>query len=298
LTVQALMIGGITFHFHYDDEVRLEIAAEYKPFFKPLADNQKAPDMDVFLRLHTTMPETAGMNKVFDSQSAVTIYEDNGFIISNTIPGDDSPEWLTKISPDFTNAIIYCSPGLYHCQDDVIVLDNPLRYPLDQLLIMNLLADKQGLLVHGAVVGVDDQGFIFPGVSGSGKSTLSGILSRNKDWTILTDDRAIIQTISGVDMVFGTPWTGEGNWVSEAGLNLKAMVFLRKGDKNQMETIDRRTAIEKLIPVVSIPWYRAGMVADCLDVCDHLMNRAPLFEMEFTPDERAADVFKRFAASF
>ena len=90
-----------------------------------------------------------------------------------------------------------------------MIVSNPVHYPLDQLLLMYTLAQREGALLHAAGVDIQGQGFIFPGKSGAGKSTLSRQLVVQKELEVLSDDRIVIRKIDGVFQAFGTPWPGD-----------------------------------------------------------------------------------------
>jgi ABC-type cobalamin/Fe3+-siderophores transport system ATPase subunit len=64
-----------------------------------------------------------------------------------------------------------------------------LEYPLDELIFTNLLAQRNGVELHGCGVIDHDQGLLFLGFSGAGKSTLARLWRRHLDATILSDDR-------------------------------------------------------------------------------------------------------------
>ena len=50
----------------------------------------------------------------------------------------------------------------------------PLHYPLDELLMVHLLARGRGVEIHGSgIVDADGYGTLFAGQSGAGKTTMS-----------------------------------------------------------------------------------------------------------------------------
>src|SRR5690242_18637948 len=87
----------------------------------------------------------------------------------------------------------------------------PLQYPLDELLIVNLLARNRGVELHGCgVVDSDGRGYLFLGQSGAGKTTMARLWqAENQLATLLSDDRIILRAKAGEIWMYGTPWHGE-----------------------------------------------------------------------------------------
>jgi len=84
-------------------------------------------------------------------------------------------ERVLILEPDFKKGEIILLPYLKGP-----VLRNPFSYPLDELIIINLLCRKYGLLVHSCGFVYKDKGYLFIGSSGAGKSTMARILDRNR----------------------------------------------------------------------------------------------------------------------
>ena len=77
------------------------------------------------------------------------------------------------------------------------MIDLPLMYPLDQLLLMYYLSKRKGLLVHAAGMVLGGRVYLFAGVSGAGKSTISELLVRARIGKVLSDERMIVREIRG-----------------------------------------------------------------------------------------------------
>src|SRR6058998_1308695 len=87
---------------------------------------------------------------------------------------------------------------------------HPLEYPLDELLLIHLLAEGRGVEVHACgVVTPDGQGYLFVGQSGAGKTTMARLWQKAQAGTVLSDDRIILRKIDGTLWMYGTPWHGE-----------------------------------------------------------------------------------------
>ncbi len=296
MSTWTVTIGGMVFHLHYD-AARLhlkEAAPVYQPFILRQNDEFSPADMEVELQLDR-VPATAGEKKIFDSGDALRIYKnDNGYLVSHTIPGEGNPEWLAEISPDFCQAKIYCGIRMRTLRGKTSMVTNPLQYPLDQIFLMFLLARKQGALIHGAGISRGDRGYIFPGPSGAGKSTLMKQFFHEGAWTILSDDRMVLRSAGGHYTAYGTPWAGEGGWAENFSVPLQSICFVQKGVENRVTPVSSQAAAEALLPVMSIPWYDASLVSAYLAICEDIIRKVPTYRLEFRPEVDICRVFENF----
>ncbi|HTZ18424.1 MAG TPA: hypothetical protein VMB78_08290, partial [Dissulfurispiraceae bacterium] len=176
-------------------------------------------------------------------------------------------------------------------KDGAVTVFNPLRYPLDQLLMMYALAIEGGAIIHAAGINIEGKGYIFPGRSGAGKSTLSRQFRDREDAEVLSDDRMATRIVNGTIMTYGTPWPGEEGIALNKGVPLAGIFFMSHGDRNVIAEISPQNAVEKLMPVVSVPWYDPEMTSKILAFCDELVSNIPAFELQFKPVVEAADFF-------
>ena len=89
---------------------------------------------------------------------------------------------------------------------------NPAEYPLDELLLVQLLAQGRGAELHSTgIVDEAGNGYLFLGQSGAGKTTTSMLWLEHPGVSILSDDRIILrQDDNGKVWMHGTPWHGLG----------------------------------------------------------------------------------------
>jgi hypothetical protein len=168
---------------------------------------------------------------------------------------------------------------------------NPVQYPLDQLLFMNHLASRGGVIVHAAGAVVNGQALVFPGVSTAGKSTLSRLFAgAGMGESLLSDDRIILRTITGggdsiprVD-AWGTPWAGDAQIARNACAQLAGLLFLVKADANELLPLAPGAAMRRLMPVVSCPWYDKERGNQVLATCGRIVENIPCYDLRFRPD--------------
>lgn len=234
------------------------------------------------------VPDVSHATKVFEGESWALYSEgDSVFIALAPRPGGLPPAWIARMSPDFTKGTVYCDEILVRDNDGVSGIVNPILHRLDQLLVMYLLASREGLIVHSAGAVLNAKGLVFAGRSGAGKSTISRLLRDHANparTKLLSDDRTVIRRIGHDYLVYGTPWAGD----AQIGLNdcapLKELYFLQHALEDRLEPLSPREAAQALFPVASIPWYDRHLVEQATEFCEQIVTHIPVFNLHFKPD--------------
>lgn len=255
------------------------------------------PDINVLI-LFENMPDISACEKIFESNQSWSMSKGNNhYYMQQTLPDLQKPFWIAEINNDFSKIKVYCDEELMHRNNKKNVVVNPVRYPLDQISIMHFLANRQGAIVHAAGLEIDHKGFIFLGRSGAGKSTLARLFFSHQDIQVYSDDRMVLRKLDGTMHAFGTPWPGDGKIAENNSSPLAGIFFLSQSDRNSIEQIDHRKAVERLMSVVSIPWYDKGVVPHSLAFCDKLLSSIPFYELHFKPAPEIVDVFRKFLSN-
>jgi len=172
-------------------------------------------------------------------------------------------------------------------------LQNPFSYPLDQVLTITLLTKKQGILVHSCGFAYKNKGYLFIGSSGTGKSTMANIIMKNKDGTILSDDRIVVRKRHGHFYIYGTPWHGTAGFVSPEKTPLKGLFFLKKGANNYLQKLSLSDTVSRLFKCSFPPFWNKKGISSALKLCEDIAISIPSFEFIFTPDDRAFDSIRK-----
>jgi len=255
--------------------------------------------IDIKIRLELgNLPDTGKLAKIFDSDQSWSMFREGDiYWLVLHPPVHKEPFWTARFNRDIAEVTIYCGEKLISEKEGKIVISNPVRHPLDQLLFMYILARNSGALIHCAGIEINDKGLIFPGPSGAGKSTLSRLFTGQKDQknlAVLSDERIVVRKINGVFKAFGTPWSGEAGITLNKTMPLSGIFFLHHGTNNSIKKIKPREALEKLLKVVSIPWYDRDVMPDVLLFCEELITHVPLFELHFTPGPEVVKLLEEF----
>ena len=279
-------IPGILFQEH---------ELSYQSFLIKSNNKNRNPDpgtLTIKISLELTngdMPDTRGLPKLFDSGQSWLMYRE-GDVYWAVLhpPAHEKPLWAARFHRDVKEVTIFCHRQLLQKKNGKTMILNPVRYPLDQVLIMYILAQHQGAVIHAAGIEIKGKGFIFAGPSGAGKSTLARLFNaslgqNNPTAAVLSDERMVTRKINGRFNAYGTPWHGEEGTTRNKGVPLSGIFFLNHGKENTAVPLKPQQALERLLKVTSIPWYDREVMPEVLLFCEDLITRVPLFELHFTP---------------
>lgn len=265
----------------------------YRAFEGDRSNRKTLPDIEVDLQLGES-PEVCGWKKIFEDEESWSVYRcENEYLMCFTPArhGKD-PLWIARFQKDCNHVVVHCSGKLVNRRNGNPYVVNPVRYPLDQHLIMYHLAGAKGALIHAAGLCFRGEGLIFPGCSGAGKSTLTRLLSENEEWQGLSDDRMLIRKMERSIRCYGTPWPGEEGIACNLDASLSGMFFLCHGSDNSVKELTPPEALKRLLPVVSIPWYDQDTCVCILQFCDDLISQVPIYELCFKPTVEIVDFFE------
>lgn len=286
LTEMKLEIGGIVLALElHGDGGSFEMADVYRAF---LSDRRSEA---IFALRYGSLPDLKSAEEVFDSGGSWKLYRDHGrwcFALQSPALGPE-PYQIAIIDSDFSKGDIYTrarktgrSPSSF-----------PLGYPLGELLIVNLLSQGRGVLLHSCAVSDNGHGLVFVGTSGAGKSTMADLWKNHEGVTILSDDRIIVRKMEGRFWAYGTPWHGDVKLSSPERVPVDGIFVLRHGEENSAAPLGARTALTSLF-VRSFPpyWNREGMAFN-LEFLGRMSKAVPCHDLGFVADGSVVDYVRR-----
>lgn len=119
--------------------------------------------------------------------------------------------------------------------------------------IVSRLLDYGVLLVHGSVVAVGGQAYLFSAKSGTGKTTHSKLWVKNIPGSyIINGDKPLLKVTDSGVVAYGTPWQGKENYGVNESIPLKAFCILERSATNHIEEISLKDAL----PIIFLQTYR------------------------------------------
>lgn len=284
-TTRSLHLSIADLHFSISSHnlpPLLKYDTSYKQFLVAQT-NPSALTVAVSLLLKEVMPDVTHLTKIFTTpESWHMLAGSNGKYIVFQPPNspDIEPAWIARIGPDLQHVDVYCDKKFHTGSSEKQFIDNPVRYPLDQILLINCLLGK-GLLIHAAGIVVKGKGFLFAGPSGAGKSTTCSIFQGIGIKNILSDDRMVVRK-SGEDyLMFGTPWAGDAGIAVNESASLNGIFFLKHSSENCIRELSPRESLDSFFKVASLPWYDKKDLQKSFDFCDDLLQKIKMYELSF-----------------
>lgn len=241
---------------------------------------------------------TDDAREIFDTEGAWRLLKsDSSYYVLLSSPGLNPPLYkVLAIDSGLAHGTIQIDVDSERTsRKDLPVGRYPLHYPLDEMLIANLLARGRGVEMHGLGVVHEGRGFMFTGKSGAGKSTLGKLWQARPGVEILSSDRLIVRPRDGNNAagqagfrLFGTPWHGDGQR-AYGGAELAAILILRQASDNRLVELPPVEVAAALL-VRSFPtfWDTLGLQST-VDLLGRISMEVPCFELRFRPEQAAID---------
>ena len=219
--------------------ITLRIASE-EPDLKLYADGTKEkflvrggnPDVDLSVAWRHLVHEPIG-TKLFDSGSIWQLYRQDEFNIFRftSLAYGSNPYKLASFNHDFSTGTVYLHKPFFPPTQPI----DPICYPLDELLLVNVLARGRGAEIHACgIIDSNGHGHLFAGQSGAGKTTIARIWEGEPGVTILSDDRIILRKDGQKDL---DVWDSmaRGGWICLARCgSVDAHLFPAKGSEERI----------------------------------------------------------------
>lgn len=155
--------------------------------------------------------------------------------------------------------------------------------------LAQLLVQDDILLMHGAVVAVDGQAYLFTAKSGTGKTTHTRLWMRQfGDRAVMVNgDKPLLHITSEGVTVYGTPWDGKEHLSTNTSCPLKALCILTRSETNHIERISKKEALPMLCQQSYRPYSPIG-AQKMLALVDRLGSSVPLYRLGCNMEPEAA----------
>lgn len=230
-------------------------------------------------------PDLEGWQQIFDSQGVWRLYQkgDKLAVALYSPVFGRLPYQLAIFAADYLSGEIYTSRTYFK------QLPFPLRYPLAEILMINLLGKGRGLLLHACAVQDEAGALLFSGKSGDGKSTTARLWQGQAGVTLLSDDRVILVKKDGGFWIYGTPWHGDARVASPLGAPLEKIFLLRHAPANQVARLKPVDLATRLFVRCFPPFWDLEGMQYSLELIEQLCLQVPGYELGFVPDTSAVE---------
>jgi hypothetical protein len=165
-------------------------------------------------------------------------------------------------------------------------------FPTDQILLAQVLADREGCYLHSAGVILEGNGLIFSGHSEAGKSTIANMLKNQAE--ILCDDRMILRRWEDGFRIHGNWSHGDVPEVSACEAPLKGIMFLEQAGENYLVPLnDRKEIIKRLLACLVRPLVTADWWQKMLTLVEKIAQEVPCYTLQFDKSGGIVDLLEK-----
>ena len=287
LPVACIRIADITLGIATDDSgPDIGLDADMQRF----SISEANPDISVEV-LWDFLDNNNRGRKIFDSGGPWQLYlKDNAYWFHCTAPAfGDIPYKIARFTWDFSHGQVFLHRPFFDTHQAIY----PLQYPLDELLILNLLSQGRGAEVHACgVVDINGEGYLFVGHSGAGKTTMARLWSAERGVTILSDDRIILKQEKDRIWMHGTPWHGEAKFAAASKAQLKRIYFIYHGRQNSLNPITGAEAASHLFSCSFPVYYSPEGLGFTIDFYGTVAKTVPCSKLGIVPTHEVIDLIR------
>ena len=136
-------------------------------------------------------------------------------------------------------------------------------------------------LMHGAVIALENDAFMFSAPSGTGKTThIRKWLQNIEGAYVVNGDKPLIKITGSKAIACGTPWSGNEHLNTNTMVPLKAIVLMFRSDANYIQEISFAQAYPLLLQQTYIPASRKKAIKT-LKLIAQLQGKVHFFQFYF-----------------
>lgn len=136
--------------------------------------------------------------------------------------------------------------------------------------VAEVLPEKDGFLMHGAVIQWKDKAYMFTAPSGTGKTTHIRLWRKylGQGVSIINGDKPFIRIVDDCVRIYGTPWAGKEGWQNNKNAPLGGICIIERGTECRIRKLNSKEAIPYLLGQIHFgdSSVQAGKTLELLDI--------------------------------
>ena len=136
---------------------------------------------------------------------------------------------------------------------------------------------------------IQKKGLLFTGHGRAGKTTIANLFHNQGNATIVNDDKVLVRKSEKNFQLYGTPWHGDGGYVSPESAPLEKVFILTQAKTNFIKPLKPAQAVGLLLARSFLPMWDDAKVSFSLGFLESLCNAVPCFELGFLPNVSVVD---------
>ena len=147
-------------------------------------------------------------------------------------------------------------------------------------------------MIHSSCISYKGNAVLFSANSGTGKSTHTTIWKKvfKDDVEFINDDKPIVWLENGVPYAYGTPWSGKTDLNNNLRCPVKAIVFVERGQRNEIEEVGIKDILFTLFSNIIIPIEDKALAKRVLQVYNKILANTKIYRLRCNMDDEAAIV--------
>lgn len=157
--------------------------------------------------------------------------------------------------------------------------------------ISEKMPEYNTVLLHGSLLALDENGYLFTAPSGTGKSTHVRLWREyfGEKVTVVNDDKPFLKVVGDEVIAYGTPWDGKHRLSKNIKVPLKGICILTRDNENWIKKIDKKEAYLEVYKQIYEVLGSVENKIKTLQIIDQLL-KVPLYKMGCTISKEAVEV--------
>lgn len=147
------------------------------------------------------------------------------------------------------------------------------------------------ILMHSAVIKVNEKAFGFCAKSGTGKTTHTKLWKQllGDEMSYVNGDKPLIRIIDNIPYAFGTPWNGKENYGANTFAKLHAIAFIERSLTNSITPLNKNEILPRIIHQILLPKDEKNLSLT-FDTLNSILNKINIYLLKCNMELEAAKI--------